>query len=73
MAQPTCPDCQRRMEGGFLLNGVPSSGQVAAGTWVEGPPEKSFWTGLKLKNRRRLTVYAWRCPGCTQVRLFAPE
>ncbi|HEX6039374.1 hypothetical protein [Longimicrobium sp.] len=72
MAQPICPDCQRRMEGGYMLNGVPASGHVAAGTWVEGPPEKGFW-GLKLKGRRQLTVYAWRCPGCTQVRLYAPE
>ncbi len=61
------------MEGGFLLNGHPGSGRVGAGQWVEGAPEKSFWGGLKLKGRRRLTVYAWRCPGCTQVRLFAPE
>lgn len=72
MAQPICPDCQRRMEGGYLLTG--SQGHpFTAGQWVEGPPEKSIWTGLKLKNRRRFTVYAWRCPSCTQVRLFAPE
>jgi Domain of unknown function (DUF6487) len=70
MAQPICPDCQRRMEGGYLLE--TTQGGYAAGKWVEGPPEKSLWTGLKIKNRRQLTVYAWRCPGCTQVRLFAP-
>lgn len=73
MAHPICPDCQRRMEGGFLLNGVPSAGATDAGQWVEGPPEKSFWGYLKLKGRRKVTVYAWRCPGCAQVRLFAPE
>ncbi len=71
MAQPFCTDCQRRMEGGFLLENSHSSQE--AGKWVEGPPEKSFWGGLKLKGRRQLTVYAWRCPGCAQVRLFAPE
>ena len=70
MAQPFCTDCQRRMEGGFLLDNHSSPD---AGKWVEGPPEKSFWGGLKLKGRRQLTIYAWRCPGCTQVRLFAPE
>lgn len=72
MAHPICPDCQRRLEGGYLLNGVPASGHVEVSEWIEGPPEKGFW-GLKLKNRRRLKVYAWRCPGCAQVRLFAPE
>lgn len=71
MAQPICPDCQRRMEGGYLLGSSESARTV--GTWVEGPPERSRWTGLKLKGRRQLTVYAWRCPGCSQVRLFAPE
>jgi hypothetical protein len=71
MSQPICTDCQRRMEGGYLLD-TKEHGYVA-GSWVEGPPEKSFWTGLSIKGRRKLTVYAWRCPGCTQVRLFAPE
>jgi hypothetical protein len=71
MAQPICPDCQRRMEGGFLLDRAGSANAV--GTWVEGPPERSLWQGLKIKGRRQITVYAWRCPGCTQVRLFAPE
>lgn len=69
MATPFCTGCQRRMEGGYLLD----RGQTnAVGTWVEGPPDKSIWTGLKLKGRRQLTVYAWRCPGCSEVRLFAP-
>lgn len=72
MPHPICPDCQRLMEGGFLLNGVPSAGATEAGQWVAGPPEKNFWGYLKLKGRRKLTVYAWRCPGCAQVRLYAP-
>ena len=71
MAQPICPDCQRRMEGGFLLDNAHATQEAVA--WVEGPPEKSFWGTMKLKGRRKLTVYAWRCPGCMQVRLFAPE
>ena len=70
MAHPICPDCQRRMEGGFLLDKAHATEEV--GMWVEGPPEKSFWGGIKTKNRRKLTLYAWRCPGCTQVRLYAP-
>lgn len=50
MAQPICPDCQRRMEGGFLLDRGDSGNAV--GTWVQGPPERSLWHGLKLKGRR---------------------
>jgi hypothetical protein len=72
MAQPICPDCQRRMEGGYLLDRAHATHEV--GTWVEGAPEKSFWGGIKnKKNVRQLTVYAWRCPGCKQVRLYAPD
>lgn len=59
------------MQGGFLLDRNHTYHE--AGTWVEGPPEKSFWGGLKTKGRRQLPVYAWRCPGCAQVRLYAPE
>jgi hypothetical protein len=71
MAQPFCTDCQRRMEGGYLLDNAQSTQEALS--WVEGPPEKSFWGSMKTKGRRKLTVYAWRCPGCAQVRLFAPE
>ncbi|HEU0014926.1 MAG TPA: PF20097 family protein [Longimicrobium sp.] len=71
MPAPTCPDCTVPLEGGFLLEHNQS--MYRAVTWVEGPPEKSFWSGLKLKGRRRLKVYAWRCPRCTQVRLYAPN
>ncbi|HEU0298518.1 MAG TPA: hypothetical protein VFR37_03670 [Longimicrobium sp.] len=71
MATPICPNCQRPLEGGYLLDDMGGSHEVSQ--WVEGAPEKSFWGTMKLKGRRKLTVYAWRCPGCTQVRLFAPE
>jgi hypothetical protein len=71
MAQPFCTDCQRRMEGGYLLDNAQSTQEALS--WVEGPPEKTFWGSMRLKGRRKLTVYAWRCPGCAQVRLFAPE
>ena len=71
MAIPFCTDCQRPMEGGFLLDST-DSGKTAA-QWIEGPPEQSVWGGLKVRGRRRLPVYAWRCPGCAVVRLYAPE
>ncbi len=59
------------MEGGFILDASDSRNTQAA--WVEGAPERSRWTGLKLKDRRKLPIYAWRCPRCGLVRLFAPE
>ena len=59
------------MEGGFVLDTSDSGDTQAA--WVEGAPEPSPWTGLKLKGRRKIPMYAWRCPRCCLVRLFAPE
>ena len=71
MATLTCPDCRTAMEGGFLRDR--SDSESVQATWVEGAPERSAWTGLKLKGRREIPLYAWRCPQCTQVRFFAPE
>ncbi len=71
MGTPTCPDCRTAMEGGFLRDR--SDSESVQATWVEGAPERSAWTGLKLKGRREIPLYAWRCPRCTQVRFFAPE
>ena len=69
--EPTCPDCRTAMEPGFVLDTTDSGRSAAA--WVEGEPERSLWSGLKLKGRRKLPLYAWRCPRCAAVRLFAPE
>ena len=68
---PVCATCGKRLEGGFILEA--SRNGVAVTKWVEGAPERSVWTGLKLKGRRQLPMYAWRCPGCFEVRLFAPD
>lgn len=68
---PVCASCGVEMEGGFLLE---HSGSGPANTlWVEGPPERSRWTGLKLRGRRQLPTYAWRCPRCSEVRLYAAD
>ncbi|HEX2211081.1 MAG TPA: hypothetical protein VHG93_25585 [Longimicrobium sp.] len=71
MATPYCTDCQRNMEGGFLTD--TNQGFTEIAKWIEGPAEKSFWGGMKIKGRRNLPVYAWRCPGCSLVRLYPPE
>lgn len=69
--EPLCPDCRTAMEGGFVLD-ITDSGKGQA-AWVEGEPERSMWTGLKLKGRRKIPIYAWRCSRCGLLRLFAPE
>lgn len=68
MAEMTCPKCGSPMTTGFLLE----RDQGAKTTeWIEGDPEKSVWTGLKLKGRRRFPVVADRCERCGFLELYA--
>ncbi len=41
--------------------------------WAEGPPEKSFWTGFKLKGKEKLRVATYRCPKCGLLQSYAPS
>ena len=65
---PDCPRCKRRMEPGYVLDRT--SGYTVA-TWVAGAPERSRWTGLKIKNRPNLPVTTYRCPHCGRLESFA--
>ena len=66
-----CPRCGKAMEQGYLLE---RGDQGAAPTkWIEGPPERSWWTGLKYKHRRALEVRSWRCRGCGLLESYAPD
>jgi hypothetical protein len=56
------------MTTGFLLD----QGHAPTPTeWIEGAPEKSFWQGLRLKQRRRFPVVADRCERCGFLELYA--
>jgi DNA-directed RNA polymerase subunit RPC12/RpoP len=68
----SCPACGRRMERGFLLE-KGDHNAMSATRWVEGAPERSFWTGLKLKGRRALPVTTYRCTSCGALASFAPD
>jgi hypothetical protein len=39
--------------------------------WVEGRPERSFWSGLKLKDRDVLPVSTYRCERCGYLEFYA--
>ena len=60
------------MAPGFLIDkgdhSVPSQQQ-----WAEGVPERSFWTGLKLKGREKVLVVTFRCPHCGLLQSYAPS
>ena len=59
----TCLRCKGVMEQGF----VPDKGDAfipGIQTWVEGLPEQSIWTGIKMKGRRVIPVTTFRCTMC---------
>ena len=68
---PACPKCDAVMEPGFVLD--QTYGAMTQSAWIEGPPERSFWTGLKVKGRDRLPVTTFRCPECGFLESYAPS
>jgi hypothetical protein len=66
----TCPKCQARMEEGYVVDSVHARWVVS--TWIEGAPEKSRWTGLRVKRRRVLNTESWRCTACGFLETYAP-
>jgi hypothetical protein len=60
----TCPKCNAKMEEGFL-----AGPRVAE--WIEGPAEKSFWFGVKVRERKRRTIRTFRCTKCGFLESYA--
>ena len=67
---PECPKCRAPMEAGFVLD--QTYGAMTQSAWIEGAPERSFWTGVKLKGHQRLPVTTFRCPDCGFLESYAP-
>ena len=65
-----CPRCNGPMEPGIILDRGHYSVPTEA-TWVEGQPERSFWTGLKLKGKESYPVRSYRCEECGYLELYA--
>ena len=66
----TCPKCQSSMSEGFIVDNG-DSGRRHVSAWVEGQPEKSIWTGLKLRGRTPVQIATWRCGGCGFLESYA--
>ena len=65
-----CPKCGGEVETGFLLERAHYNAALVT-QWVSGPPEKSFWTGLKLDARARYDVTTCRCKTCGFLESYA--
>ena len=71
MNTPTCVKCAKKMELGFILDQVMQGNYAAKAEWADGRPERSFWTGVKLKGKKRYPVQTYRCPTCGYLESYA--
>ena len=70
MQSKQCPKCSGSMAEGFVVDA--SHGTAGVSTWVEGPPQKSVWTGVKFTGRPRSEITTWRCARCGFLEHYAP-
>lgn len=66
-----CPKCGARMEAGFVVDLTQHHSYAQSG-WVEGEPEPSFWTGLKIDERAKHAITTYRCVDCGYLESYCP-
>ena len=69
-AKPKRPKCDRAMAEGFLAVRSRAGMVFSMEQWEEGPPERSFWSGIKQKSKP-VALATWRCPGCGYLESYA--
>jgi len=58
-----CPKCNGEMVQGFIFDRA-DGGQRRISSWVEGAPEKAFWTVTKVSMEKSVPVGTFRCSVC---------
>ena len=71
-APKECLRCHGQMIFGFLLDRHQHS-QARTQLWIEGQPERSFWTGIKTKGKEQHAVHTFRCKRCGYLEAYASE
>ena len=67
-----CPKCAAPMDEGYILDRAHGEyGSRTVSLWVEGPPEKAIWMGLKIADRRSFSVATFRCQRCVFLESYA--
>ena len=67
----TCPKCRDAMEQGFALEFT--GGGPGVEHWAPGAPQKSFWTGLKIDQKRVFPIGTYRCRSCGFLEMYARQ
>jgi DNA-directed RNA polymerase subunit RPC12/RpoP len=68
-SSPKCAKCGTRTEEGFIVDNT--YGSRLQSSWVEGPPDRSRWTGVKVRGRVVLPITSYRCPKCGYLESYA--
>jgi hypothetical protein len=67
-----CLRCGGPMEQGFVADKAHYSVPEVQ-NWVEGVPERSFWSGIRLKGKEVLPVMTYRCEKCGYLESYADQ
>ena len=68
-----CPKCNGEMVQGFIFDRE-HGGLRRVINWVEGAPDKAFWTGTKVLEEKCVSVGTFRCSVCGFLESYArPE
>ena len=66
-----CPKCDGKMQQGFIVD---TGDGRSVSLWVEGPPEDSFWLGVKVPADKTVPIGTFRCTSCGFLESYArPE
>jgi hypothetical protein len=72
-----CPKCEGEMVRGFVTDHADGNA-ILVGSWVEGPPVKSFLGGIKLRSlfwgtkvREQIPIGTFRCAVCGYLESYA--
>ena len=75
MATPEKKECLRcggSMDVGLVID-QGSYNWPNVPVWLEGTPEKDFWTGLNMDGKRMYKVVTYRCVKCGRLESFTGE
>ena len=68
-----CPKCNGEMVQGFIFDRADGGGRRVI-NWVEGAPQKAFWTVTKVPEENCVPVGTFRCSVCGFLESYArPE
>jgi Domain of unknown function (DUF6487) len=63
-----CPKCKGEMVQGFVPD---YSHAIIVGSWHQGKPKKSFWTGTKAPRADGVPIGAFRCEKCGFLEFYS--